>query len=281
MRSRTALIALTTLSFGMAAAAQDWTQAPSGQALSQRLSQPHVAFRATAITQPTETLVAAGRLVAMGGAQEGGAGMACFTCHGPTGAGDSAGAFPRLAELPAWYLYKQMEDYASGNRQNEIMTPIAQRLTRAEREAVSTYYSLVSAPVRPTVEDYGTQRLQWGATLNAIGSAQKGIPACVNCHGPAGSGLPPSVPNLAGQHAAYTAAQLQMWKQRQRKNDPMGVMTAIAAKMDDEDIDAVARYFSRLQPDIPANAAAQNRQRPRPAMQEGMPSLPRPKSQGQ
>jgi cytochrome c553 len=228
--------------------AQDWTQAPSGPALGDRLSDPHTAFRATVSARPTDHLVAAGRLVAMGGAREGGAGMACFSCHGPTGAGDSAGAFPRLAQLPAWYMYKQLEDYASGSRPNEIMTPIAKRLTRPEREAVSAYYALVTAPAPPVADDYGAQALQWGAALNAIGSAEKGIPGCVNCHGPLGSGLPPSVPNLAGQHAEYIGTQLRLWKEGTRKNDPMGVMASIAAKMDDRDIDAVSRYFARLKP---------------------------------
>lgn len=233
---------------GLAALAQDWTQAPSPRTLAQRLSEPGAAFRATAMTPADERLIAAGRLVAMGGAQEGGAGVACFTCHGPTGAGDSAGAFPRLAGLPGWYLYKQMEDYASGARPNEIMAPIAQRLTRAEREAVSSYYALTSAPPPPVAEQAGEARLQWGATLNAVGSAARGIPGCVNCHGAEGSGLPPSVPNLAGQHAEYTATQLRLWKEGVRRNDPMGVMAAIATKMTAEDIDAVARYFARLRP---------------------------------
>lgn len=230
------------------ALAQDWTQAPSGPALSDKLSDPHTAFRATVSGRPNDHMIAAGRLVAMGGAREGGAGMACFTCHGPNGAGDSAGAFPRLAQMPAWYMYKQLEDYASGSRPNDIMTPIAKRLTRPEREAVSAYYALVTAPTPPVTDDYGAQALQWGAALNAVGSAEKGIPACVNCHGPLGSGLPPSVPNLAGQHAQYLGTQLRLWKEGTRNNDPMGVMAAIAGKMDERDIDAVSRYFARLKP---------------------------------
>src|SRR5690554_2935179 len=72
---------------------------------------------------PVETAsVAQGQLIAVGGGP-GGAGAACFSCHGLQGQGDAGGAFPRLAGLDAHYLAKQMEDYASGARPDPVMTP--------------------------------------------------------------------------------------------------------------------------------------------------------------
>lgn len=212
-------------------------------------STPERLFNATVRSKaPDEDRIAMGRLVASGGARDGGAAMACFTCHGADGAGDAAGVVPRLAGLPAWYLYKQLNDYAGGSRDNSAMTGIAQKLTDTEREAVSSYYALLDAtyPVKPPAGDL--RMLQWGQQLAAVGASGRAVPACLNCHGPDGSGLPPSVPYLAGQHAEYIALQLQLFRSGERDNDPMDVMSSIAKKLSDEDIDALAAYYSRARP---------------------------------
>lgn len=99
-------------------------------------------FAASSIDQaPSEQAAEAvklGKLIASGGKA---AGTACFSCHGMTGGGDAAGAFPKLAGLDPHYLYKQLDDHANGSRPNDIMTPIAQALSEDERAAVAIYYS--------------------------------------------------------------------------------------------------------------------------------------------
>lgn len=208
---------------------------------------PERLFNATVKEKaPGEDLVAAGRLVASGGARQGGAAMACFTCHGADGAGDAAGAVPRIAGMPAWYTYKQLNDYASGSRNNAAMTGIARQLTESEREAVAAYYALVDAPHPPKPPADDIRTLQWGQQLAAVGSTDRALPACLNCHGPDGSGLPPSVPGLAGQHAEYLALQLRLFRSGERDNDPQDVMHAVAKKLSDEDIHALAAYYSRV-----------------------------------
>ncbi len=203
-------------------------------------------FAATVNQPPDDDLLELGRLVAMGGAQNGGSGMACITCHGGQGAGDGAGTFPRLTGQAAWYTYKQLNDYASGARPNNVMTGISQRLTDQEREAVASYYAVVRAPIQQPLGAVDQGALQWGGQLAAVGSAEKGIPACVNCHGPQGTGNPPSVPYLAGQYANYMTYQLELWKDGVRDNDAMGVMSTIARKMSSEDMKAVSEYYNRV-----------------------------------
>ena len=58
--------------------------------------------------------VDAGRAVVVGGEEA--SVTPCFMCHGLDGVGDSAGAFPRLTGQAAFYMYKQLVDYASGAR---------------------------------------------------------------------------------------------------------------------------------------------------------------------
>lgn len=207
---------------------------------------PERLFNATVKEKaPEQDMIATGRLVASGGARKGGAEMACFTCHGADGAGDPAGAVPRLAGLPAWYMYKQLNDYASGSRDSASMTGIARRLTESEREAVASYYALLEAPYPPRQPAGDLRMLQWGQQLAAVGAAGRAVPACISCHGADGSGMPPSVPYLAGQHAEYIALQLHLFRNGERDNDPQDVMHAIAKKLSDEDIEAVAAYYSR------------------------------------
>ncbi|MGK7650998.1 c-type cytochrome [Roseovarius sp. B08] len=214
--------------------------------LESRLDDERTLFAATVEDAPDDDLLELGRLVAMGGAENGGSGMACITCHGGQGAGDGAGSFPRLTGQAAWYTYKQLNDYASGARPNDIMTGIAQRLTEHEREAVAAYYAVVRAPIPQPLGAADQGELQWGGQLAAVGSAEKGIPACVNCHGPQGTGNPPSVPYLAGQYANYMTYQLQLWKEGVRDNDAMNVMSSIAKKMTREDMEAVSEYYNRV-----------------------------------
>jgi len=228
--------------------AQDRESDPSIRALEARLNDERVLFNVEVESDVTDDVLELGRLVAMGGSSAGGSGMACISCHGAEGMGDGSGAFPRLAGQPGWYMYKQLIDYATGDRPNNVMSGIAQRLTEQEMEAVSAYYAVIDAPYRPVLGDISAEMLQWGGQLGAVGSAERGIPACVNCHGPQGLGNAPSVPYLAGQYANYMTHQLQLWQEGVRDNDAMNVMSSIASKMTEEDMRAVSEYYARVRP---------------------------------
>jgi cytochrome c553 len=187
-----------------------------------------------------------GRSVAMGAATQLTPRSACFTCHGMDGAGDGSGAFPRLTGQSAWYLYKQLKDYASGARPNDVMSPIAKALTDKQMEDVSGYYAAQRAPARRTSLISDPEALQRGGAISAAGLAAKSVPACINCHGPSGRGLPPSFPYLAGQYAPYIELQLMLWKQGKRRNDPLGVMAQLARQLSPEEIRALALYFASV-----------------------------------
>lgn len=66
---------------------------------------------------------------------------------------------------------------------------------------------------------------------------------CVGCHGSAGVSHSPTWPNLAGQRAAYIAAQLKRFKSGQRQN---ATMKSIAEGLADDDINNLAEYFAGL-----------------------------------
>ncbi len=67
---------------------------------------------------------------------------ACSGCHGPAGGGNGAANFPSLSGQSAAYVAKQLKDFRSGARNNDMngmMAGVAAKLTDAEIDAVSQY----------------------------------------------------------------------------------------------------------------------------------------------
>ena len=162
------------------------------------------------------------------------------------GAGRPEAGYPRLAGLNADYLRRQLADFANGDRINDTMHPVSKSLRPEERTAMADYYASLSAPPAPGEKKPDAEMLAMGANLGLRGDWPNGLPACAQCHGPVGEGVGSSFPKLAGQSADYIAAQLVAWKTGKRSNDPMHLMTGIAAKLDENQIAAVAAYYASL-----------------------------------
>jgi len=65
---------------------------------------------------------------------------------------------------------------------------------------------------------------------------------CAACHGMNGLSNDPTVPNLAGQQQAYLVSQLKAFKNKKRNN---ALMNAIAANLNDDEINALATFFNQ------------------------------------
>lgn len=65
--------------------------------------------------------------------------MACSACHQPTAKGYAPANVPSLSGQYAEYLIEQLHQYRDGNRFHSMMTPLAQRLTDQQIEAVAYY----------------------------------------------------------------------------------------------------------------------------------------------
>jgi cytochrome c553 len=205
-----------------------------------------VVFAVHAQPAPHQTGFSRGQLIASGGGP-GGRAAACFTCHGIDGSGQAGSGFPRLAGLDARYLAKQLADYASGVRQSEVMAPIARALSPADRRAVALYYQQLSFRAGvdvPMTIDADLQ--QHGAALYARGAPERHLQGCINCHGPAGRGLPPTYPALAGQPEQYVRDRLRHFRNGARDGGPADVMGHIARRMNERDIAGAAAYLASL-----------------------------------
>jgi cytochrome c553 len=164
----------------------------------------------------------------------------CAACHTSDGS-RGIPTNPILQGQHADYLVKQLTEFKAGKRDNPIMKPMASQLSDADMRNVAAFYESKKAKpgqskVKATV-DLG-QKIWRG------GIAEKSVPACAGCHGPAGAGVPAQYPRLGGQHAEYLSAQLQLFRSGKRANSPQ--MAAIAARMSDAEIAAVSDYAEGL-----------------------------------
>jgi cytochrome c553 len=82
--------------------------------------------------------------------------------------------------------------------------------------------------------------------------AQKvAITVCGTCHGPSGNSQQPKFPRLAGQKDTYLITQLKAFRAQTRGDpDAIGYMWGMASELDDETIDALARYYATQKPAV-------------------------------
>ncbi|HLO92910.1 MAG TPA: c-type cytochrome [Burkholderiaceae bacterium] len=164
----------------------------------------------------------------------------CSACHTADGSRGSP-ANPILQGQHADYLVKQLTEFKSGKRDNPVMKGMASTLSEEDMKNVAAFYASKQAKEGLT-KDKALVTL--GQKIYRGGIAERQIPACAGCHSPNGAGIPAQYPRLAGQHSDYTELQLNGFRAGTRGNSVQ--MAAIAAKMNDREIKAVADYIAGL-----------------------------------
>ena len=189
-------------------------------------------------------------VLAQGDAEAGKAKSAtCAACHGMDG-NSTIDSQPKLAGQHAGYLAKQLKEFklaaqsgGAEGRNNPVMNGMAMGLSEQDILDLSAYYAGQEAKQGATPEDV----IEKGQALYRGGDLERGITACIACHGPRGNGMNAAgFPDISGQHAAYLKTQLDMFKSAGRMNDLNGMMQDIAKKMSDEDIDVLSKYLGGL-----------------------------------
>ncbi len=166
----------------------------------------------------------------------------CAACHGADGNSVSP-IWPKLAGQHVDYFVKQLQDFKAGNRVNAQMAPMVASLSEQDMYDLGAYYArqkITTGVADPVL-------VEAGQLIYRAGDYITGVPACMACHGPNGAGNPTALyPALSGQHAAYTANQLKMFKAEERKNDPNNMMRTITGPMTNRQIEAVSEYIQGL-----------------------------------
>ena len=166
----------------------------------------------------------------------------CAACHGEDG-NSVAPMFPKLAGLTPEYLAKQLTEFMSGKRKNDMMSTIVASLKPADVVPLATYYG--SLKLKPGTGQDATL-VEEGKQFFLMGNETTGVPACGGCHGPEGAGVA-LVPRLAGQYSDYVLLQLKSFNSGTRTNDPNRFMRVIAQRMSEQEMKAVAEYLSSIE----------------------------------
>jgi cytochrome c553 len=169
----------------------------------------------------------------------------CAACHGTHGEG-AAGGVPRLAGQNADYMAHALSMFKAGTRASAIMQSIARNLSDTEIRQVADHYSQQSAPLVVGASSSPDLVLA-GKQLAEIGTAD--VAACFSCHAAQGKGNGARFPRIAAEPAQFVVNRLREFQARaQGKTPEAGTMTAVAARMDDKQIEVAAAYLSQLEP---------------------------------
>ena len=169
----------------------------------------------------------------------------CISCHGVHGEGAPTGA-PRLAGQNAEYMSHALSMFKARTRASPIMQPISQTLSDAQMVELAKYFSKQTAPFADASSAASPQLLQSGKQLAEVGVAD--VAACFSCHGVQGRGNGARFPGIAGQPAQFVIDRLHEFQARARAKAPRpGTMTAVAATLNESQIQAAAAYLSRLE----------------------------------
>lgn len=157
----------------------------------------------------------------------------CLGCHGIEGWKNAYPNYsvPRLEGQHPEYMAAALKEYRDGDRAHLTMHSQASSLSDQDIADIVSYFA--GKPLTPDAKPVGT------------------VPApaqlCTSCHGANGVGITAQYPTLAGQHPDYIVRALQEYKKGGRKNPIMGGM---AATVKDEDMAAIADYFSKQSPPL-------------------------------
>jgi cytochrome c553 len=163
----------------------------------------------------------------------------CVACHGEQGV-SAVVEYPNLAGQSGAAIYKQLSDYRTGSRTNQLMTDIAKALDETTLADVAAYYA--AQPKRNANPATLAESPEAIVRLVELGDPNRNIPPCAACHRP-GSGGPIETPILSEQGKDYLALQLKMYASGERRNDVYGRMRTIAAKLTPTEINGLATYY--------------------------------------
>jgi cytochrome c553 len=182
--------------------------------------------------------------------------QACTACHGPQGRAGPDGYYPRLAGKPAGYLYNQLRNFKDGRRHYVLMEGLLAPLSDDYLRDMAEYFASLTPPYpRPLPSTASPTALARGRTLALHGDAALQLPACVQCHGQALTGVMPATPGLLGLPRDYLNAQLGGWQTGQRQAHAPDCMAEVARKLSPEDVNAVALWLAAQPVPDPAHAA--------------------------
>ncbi len=181
----------------------------------------------------------------------------CLSCHGVRAGGDIDFGpevhfgTPALRGMREGYLRDSLVAYRDGKRRHEEMSVVAAMLDDESIDFMARSFSAYNVPPIRTADELAALAekdplFAKGQTLARQGSPQKGVPACIACHGHLGEGSDTG-PRLAGQNVMYIKSQFEAFANGTRQTVKSAVMQPVVAGLTDDDMEAVAQYYHSVQ----------------------------------
>jgi cytochrome c553 len=174
--------------------------------------------------------------------------MACTACHGPQGRAGPDGYYPRIAGKPAGYLYNQLINFREGRRHYGLMTGMVDLLSDAYLMEIAQYFSSIDVSYPPpssAAQLAATPEvLRQGQILVTQGDPARKIPACVQCHGQALTGVAPNIPGLLGLPRDYINAQIGSFRTGQRRAHAPDCMATVAGRLSLAEVNAASSWLA-------------------------------------
>ena len=158
----------------------------------------------------------------------------CAGCHGDKGV-PQQNTWPVIWGQQQGYLYLQLRDFKSGARKDDIMSPIAQSLSREDMQALALYYSQKPWP--------NLQQPHAGADVAAHAQQVNNSVVCTSCHQSGFLG-DSTQPRLAGQTKDYLQKSMLDFRNKTRANNPG--MTDFMLAISEQDIADLAALLAGL-----------------------------------
>lgn len=168
----------------------------------------------------------------------------CAACHGASGI-SSIAANPNIAGQVPGYIAAQLQAFKSGARSNAIMAGQAALLTDQDMNDLDAFYASQAAKTTAIMTDEDIALAEAGRAIYRGGFAERGISACMSCHGPSGHGIPKNYPRVSAQHKDYLEQQLLAYKKGERIGYN-SIMANIAFGLSELQIKQLAAYMSGL-----------------------------------
>ena len=181
----------------------------------------------------------------------------CLACHGKHAGGDIDFGpdvhfgTPALRGMEHNYLKESLVAYKTGSRPHEEMGVIASMLDEETIDFMARTFAAYPAPPLKTADEIALLadkdlRFRKGQDIAQQGVPDKGVPACVTCHGAVGEGDAELGPRLAGQNSLYIQQQFKAYADTTRQTPQAEVMQSVAAELSADEIEAIAYYYQQL-----------------------------------
>ena len=170
--------------------------------------------------------------------------VTCAACHGADGNSVSP-VWPTLAGQHSNYIVRQLKAFKAGERNDVTMKPFALMLSDQDMLDLAAYFSAQT----PTPKGADPALVSLGQQIYRRGVPNRGVTACIGCHGPNGHGNPlAAFPRISYQHAPYVTKTLGQYAAGERKSDTdkNQMMRNIAGLLLDDEVKAVASYVQGL-----------------------------------